>query len=225
MGPGAGAGVGTPATNGPTATASGNRPPVTDTFLPGPGFAENGELLNPGGAVHGGILTTMAGLASQQAMLDSVDYDLQSLRVLFLRPAQGPCRHASACGMRAARCASSRSNYSGPASGPVVCPVKQPGPSCRPPRSSGSPAEHLTSTSQNAPLNLRDRGSTGRFRPQVSEEDQAACLACLESLPRSRPRSFSGVPSMAWTMTSSASTTETSRTMATSAARISTASR
>lgn len=66
------------------------RPSVTDHFQNGPQFAENDELMNPQGAVHGGALTIMSGLAAQQAMPDRTEFDLQSLRVLFLRPAGGP---------------------------------------------------------------------------------------------------------------------------------------
>ncbi|WP_313816578.1 PaaI family thioesterase [Citricoccus sp.] len=67
----------------------GERPSVTDSFQDGPQFAENVELMNPQGAVHGGALTIMSGLAAQQAMPDRAGFDLQSLRVLFLRPAGG----------------------------------------------------------------------------------------------------------------------------------------
>lgn len=69
--------------------ATNERPSVTDHFQDGPQFAENDELMNPQGAVHGGALTIMSGLAAQQAMPDRSGFDLQSLRVLFLRPAGG----------------------------------------------------------------------------------------------------------------------------------------
>ncbi|REE04950.1 PaaI family thioesterase [Citricoccus nitrophenolicus] len=75
---------------GNTVPTEGERPSVTDHFQNGPQFAENDELMNPQGAVHGGALTIMSGLAAQQPMPDRTGFDLQSLRVLFLRPAGGP---------------------------------------------------------------------------------------------------------------------------------------
>ncbi|MCY1160089.1 MAG: hypothetical protein MOP51_3114 [Citricoccus sp.] len=74
-----------PTTPAPTA----GRPEVTDAFGAGWGFARKDELRNPHGAVHGGALSMMAALAAQQAMPDRTGYDLQSLRVMFLRPAGG----------------------------------------------------------------------------------------------------------------------------------------
>jgi hypothetical protein len=65
------------------------RPGVTDGFGPGWGFERKDELRNPHGAVHGGALSMMAALAAQQAMPDRTGFDLQSLRVMFLRPAGG----------------------------------------------------------------------------------------------------------------------------------------
>jgi acyl-coenzyme A thioesterase PaaI-like protein len=73
----------------PMPADAGNRPEPTEDFRAGLGFARNDELRNPHGAVHGGALTMMASLAAQQAMPDRACYDLQSLRVLFLRPAVG----------------------------------------------------------------------------------------------------------------------------------------
>lgn len=74
-----------PATPAPQA----GRPEVTDAFGAGWGFERKDELRNPHGAVHGGALSMMAALAAQQAMPDRTGYDLQSLRVMFLRPAGG----------------------------------------------------------------------------------------------------------------------------------------
>ncbi|WP_378040492.1 PaaI family thioesterase [Citricoccus parietis] len=74
---------------GTPGTTDDDRPRVSEGFRPGPLFADNEELMNPHGAVHGGALTMMSGLAAQQAMPDRTDYDLQSLRALFLRPARG----------------------------------------------------------------------------------------------------------------------------------------
>ncbi len=65
------------------------RPEVTDGFGAGWGFERKEELRNPHGAVHGGALSMMAALAAQQAMPDRTGFDLQSLRVMFLRPAGG----------------------------------------------------------------------------------------------------------------------------------------
>jgi acyl-coenzyme A thioesterase PaaI-like protein len=65
------------------------RPGVTDGFGAGWGFERKDELRNPHGAVHGGALSMMAALAAQQAMPDRAGFDLQSLRVMFLRPAGG----------------------------------------------------------------------------------------------------------------------------------------
>ncbi|MDI3329354.1 MAG: thioesterase family protein [Micrococcus sp.] len=65
------------------------RPEVTDDFGAGWGFDRKDELRNPHGAVHGGALSMMAALAAQQAMPDRSGFELQSLRVLFLRPAGG----------------------------------------------------------------------------------------------------------------------------------------
>lgn len=65
------------------------RPEVTDGFGAGWGFERKDELRNPHGAIHGGALSMMAALAAQQAMGDRAGFDLQSLRVLFLRPAGG----------------------------------------------------------------------------------------------------------------------------------------
>ncbi|WP_277245084.1 PaaI family thioesterase [Micrococcus terreus] len=67
-----------------------DRPAVTDQFQDGLRFQELPQLRNPHGAVHGGAMTAMAALAAQQAMPDRRDFDLQSLRVVFLRPAGGP---------------------------------------------------------------------------------------------------------------------------------------
>lgn len=66
-----------------------DRPAVEEQFRPGLRFAEDPALRNPHGSVHGGALTAMAALAAQQAMPDRTDFDLQSLRVVFLRPAGG----------------------------------------------------------------------------------------------------------------------------------------
>lgn len=65
------------------------RPEVTDGFGAGWGFGRKDELRNPHGAVHGGALAMMAALAAQQSMGDRGGFDLQSLRVMFLRPATG----------------------------------------------------------------------------------------------------------------------------------------
>ncbi|QCU78986.1 hypothetical protein E7744_13225 [Citricoccus sp. SGAir0253] len=65
------------------------RPAVTEAFGAGWGFERKDELRNPHGAVHGGALSIMAAMAAQQAMPDHAGFDLQSLRVMFLRPAGG----------------------------------------------------------------------------------------------------------------------------------------
>lgn len=69
--------------------ASSDRPIVEETFREGLRFAASPQLRNPHGSVHGGVQTIMAALAAQQAMPDRTGYDLQSLRVTFLRPASG----------------------------------------------------------------------------------------------------------------------------------------
>lgn len=74
----------------PVDTSTAPRP--TQDLVPGVAFDADEELLNPRGAVHGGILAAMAGLAAQQAMPDRTEFDLQSLRVMFLRPAGGTVR-------------------------------------------------------------------------------------------------------------------------------------
>lgn len=71
------------------AAASGDRPAVDDTFRDGLRFTDSPELRNPHGAVHGGVQAIMASLAAQNAMPDRTSYDLQSLRVTYLRPASG----------------------------------------------------------------------------------------------------------------------------------------
>ncbi|MGM7666509.1 acyl-CoA thioesterase domain-containing protein [Microbacterium sp. A93] len=75
-------------TTTPPAGAAG-RPPVTEDFHAGPDFPSTDEYVNPQGAVHGGAVTVMAGLAAQHAMPDRTDFDLQSLRVMYLRPTHG----------------------------------------------------------------------------------------------------------------------------------------
>lgn len=72
-----------------TPAPPGGRPQATDDFRDGGGFERKDELRNPHGAVHGGALSMMAALAAQQAMPDRIGFDLQSLRVMFLRPAGG----------------------------------------------------------------------------------------------------------------------------------------
>lgn len=58
-------------------------------FLSGLSFARKETLRNSHGTIHGGALMIMAAMAAQQTMLDRTDFDLQSLRVSYLRPASG----------------------------------------------------------------------------------------------------------------------------------------
>jgi acyl-coenzyme A thioesterase PaaI-like protein len=46
--------------------------------------------MNRNGTVHGGAITMMAGLAAQAAIPLPQNFDLQSLRMVFLRPSTGP---------------------------------------------------------------------------------------------------------------------------------------
>jgi acyl-coenzyme A thioesterase PaaI-like protein len=72
-----------------TPALPGGRPETTEGFVRGLGFSRMDELQNSHGAIHGGALMIMASLAAQMAMPDRVAYDLQSLRVAYLRPASG----------------------------------------------------------------------------------------------------------------------------------------
>ena len=52
-------------------------------------FAPRPELANPSGAVHGGAMTLRAVTAAQAAMPDRERYDVQAVRVVFVRPGHG----------------------------------------------------------------------------------------------------------------------------------------
>ncbi|MFE4082401.1 acyl-CoA thioesterase domain-containing protein [Paenarthrobacter sp. YIM B13468] len=70
--------------------AANGGPADSDGFVKGPELPLIEEFLNRNGTVHGGVITMMAGLAAKAAMPDSDSFDLQSLRLVFLRPATGP---------------------------------------------------------------------------------------------------------------------------------------
>ncbi|WP_373286694.1 PaaI family thioesterase [Citricoccus zhacaiensis] len=72
-----------------TAARSAIRSADLEQALPGLAFDSHDDLVSPLGAIHGGALTMMAGLAAQHTLLDRLDVDLQSLRVTFLRAGSG----------------------------------------------------------------------------------------------------------------------------------------
>ena len=65
------------------------RPAVAAAATAGVRFAPKPELANPSGAVHGGAMTLRAVTAAQAAMPDRERYDVQAVRVVFVRPGHG----------------------------------------------------------------------------------------------------------------------------------------
>ena len=65
------------------------RPAVAAAASAGARFAPKPELANPSGAVHGGAMTLRAVTAAQAAMPDRERYDVQAVRVVFVRPGHG----------------------------------------------------------------------------------------------------------------------------------------
>ncbi|WP_374102495.1 acyl-CoA thioesterase domain-containing protein [Arthrobacter sp. ISL-65] len=74
----------------PPSSAADGRPANTEGLLRGPDFPAVDEFMNRNGTVHGGAITKMAGLAAQAAIPVPQNFDLQSLRMVFLRPSTGP---------------------------------------------------------------------------------------------------------------------------------------
>ncbi|WP_353615454.1 acyl-CoA thioesterase domain-containing protein [Arthrobacter sp. OV608] len=74
----------------PASSPEGGKPANTEGFLRGPDFPAVDEFMNRNGTVHGGAMTMMAGLAAHAATPAPDHFDLQSLRMVFLRPSTGP---------------------------------------------------------------------------------------------------------------------------------------
>jgi acyl-coenzyme A thioesterase PaaI-like protein len=71
-------------------SAADEKPANDEGFLRGPDFPVIHEFMNRNGTVHGGAITMMAGLAAKAAIPAPENFDLQSLRMVFLRPSTGP---------------------------------------------------------------------------------------------------------------------------------------